>query len=269
MANMICVVTNDPNAVFQRHVIDGIRWQMHRHNFEVRIEISDPRHQALPSAIPLCSGVIVLTTALDNAQLALVHGTGKAVTLVSHTVASLPIPAVMPANLEGIERLMDYMVLECGCKQFVFIQGDMQQLDGQQRDEAFRLSLMRHHLPLPPARVLAGDFIPTVAAQALQTFLKTNITFDAVIAADYLMACVALNVLRAQGRRVPQEICVAGFGDGPEAETVGLTTVAADVVELGRRAARQLLAQINGLPIQGVTWLNTDIIKRRTCCEDL
>lgn len=269
MAKMICVITNDPSAVFQRHVIDGIRQHMHEHGFEVRIEISDPRYPALPAMLPLYSGIIVLTTALEQSQLAALHHAGKPVTLVSHTVPGLPIPAVMPANTEGIERLMDYLVLECGCKQFVFIQGDMQQLDGQQRDEAFRLSLIRHHLPLSAARVLAGEFIPSVAAAALRTFLQTRLLFDAVIAADYLMACAALAVLEASGWRVPHDICVAGFGDGPEAEAVGLTTVAADVVELGRRAARQLLAQINGLPIQGVTWLNTGIIKRHTCCEDL
>jgi DNA-binding LacI/PurR family transcriptional regulator len=250
-------------------VIDGIRRQMHTHGFDVRIETSDPRYPALPATLPVCSGVIVLTTALENTQLSALHRAGKPITLVSHTVPGLPIPAVMPANAEGIERLMDYLVIDCGCKQFVFIQGDMQQLDGQQRDEAFRLSLIRHDLSLLPTHILAGEFIPSVAAAALRTFLQTHMPFDAVIAADYLMACAALEVLRAQGRRVPYEISVAGFGDGPEAEAVGLTTVAADVVELGRRAARQLLAQMNGLPIQGVTWLNTDIIKRHTCCEDL
>lgn len=269
MSSAICVITNDPDAVFQRHVINGIREQMQEHAFEIHVEVSEKQKPVQASRIHDAAGVIIVATALDNTALAALHHAGKPVTLVSHTVSGLPVPAVMPGNAEGIARLVDYLVLECGCKHFVFIRGDMQQLDGQQRDEAFRLSLIRHNLTLLDTHVLTGDFIPPLAASALAAFLQKQLKFDAVIAADYLMACAALDVLRAHGKRVPHDICVAGFGDGPEAETAGLTTVAADVVELGRRAARQLLAQVNGLPIQGITWLNTDVIKRHTCCEDL
>jgi DNA-binding LacI/PurR family transcriptional regulator len=98
----------------------------------------------------------------------------------------------------------------------------------------------------------------------MQAFLATHAEFDAVVASDYLMAEAAMNVIKASGRRVPEDVAVVGFGDGPEATRAGITTVAADVTELGRRAARQLIGQINGLRIRGLTVLSTELIVRET-----
>lgn len=71
-------------------------------------------------------------------------------------------------------------------------------------------------------------------------------------------------IIQAAGLRVPEDVAVVGFGDGPEAARAGLTTVAADVVELGRRGARQLIGQIEGLRIRGLTLLSTELVERAT-----
>ncbi len=73
-----------------------------------------------------------------------------------------------------------------------------------------------------------------------------------------------MEVIRASGRRIPLDVAVVGFGDAPEAAQAGLTTVAADVSELGRRAARQLIGQIAGLRIRGLTLLSTALIERES-----
>jgi DNA-binding LacI/PurR family transcriptional regulator len=78
------------------------------------------------------------------------------------------------------------------------------------------------------------------------------------------MADAAMNVIKASGRRIPEDVAVVGFGDAPEAAQAGLTTVAADVTELGRRGARQLIGQIEGLRIRGLTLLSTELIERET-----
>ncbi|MEP7289110.1 MAG: substrate-binding domain-containing protein [Chloroflexota bacterium] len=84
------------------------------------------------------------------------------------------------------------------------------------------------------------------------------------MASDYLMAISAVETLRAAGIRVPADVSVAGFGDAPEAESFGLSTVAASVTELGACAARQLIAQIKGLRISGITLLSVRLVIRQT-----
>jgi DNA-binding LacI/PurR family transcriptional regulator len=67
---------------------------------------------------------------------------------------------------------------------------------------------------------------------------------DAVFAANDLSASGALRVLRAEGRRVPDDVAVVGFDDMlPVAEQTDppLTTVRQDIEEMGRLMARLLL----------------------------
>ena len=132
------------------------------------------------------------------------------------------------------------------------------------RARAFREGLSRHDLPDEAATTIPGGFEPERAAAALARLVADRHDFDAVVAADYLMAAAAVGVLRAAGIRIPEDVCVAGFGDGPEAEAASVTTVAANVRELGARACRQLIGQIRGLPIRGITVLATELIQRET-----
>ena len=79
------------------------------------------------------------------------------------------------------------------------------------------------------------------------------------------MAIAAMQTLLDAGIKIPEEVCVVGFGDGPEAAAAGLTTVGVDIEKLGICAARQLIGQIHDLRIRGVTLLNTSIVPRKTC----
>ena len=98
-----------------------------------------------------------------------------------------------------------------------------------------------------------------------EKFLQKNIEFDAVLASDYLMAVKNVDMLNAHGIWVQEDVCVGGFGDGPEAIAKKLTTVGTDVVEVGRRSARQIIGQIEGLHIRGLTVLSTPFMERSTC----
>jgi DNA-binding LacI/PurR family transcriptional regulator len=182
-------------------------------------------------------------------------------------VPGLPVPAVAPNNTQGIAILVEHLVVHCGRRRLVFIQGDMDQNDGIQRASAFGQELMRYNLSIPPEFVLRGDFIPSVAAESLARLIERTTDFDGIVASDYLMALAAIEVLTGAGLRVPEDVAVVGFGSGPEADAAGLTNVAADVQELGRRAARQLIGQVEGLRIRGLTLLNAELVERSTSCR--
>ncbi len=91
-----------------------------------------------------------------------------------------------------------------------------------------------------------------------------GIAFDGILAADYVMGIAAVETLRRAGIAVPDAVSVAGFGDDAVAEQAGMTTVTASVNELGRCAARQVISQINGAQISGVTMLNVRLVVRDT-----
>lgn len=261
------VITNDPDGIFQRGVIAGMREVMQRYQYEVQIAEVTPRPQTLAEIdlnFARLKGVLVIANILPDDLLSQILELNTPVSLISHQTPLLPIPSVLPNNRQGIEVLMHHLIVTCGRTRPLFIQGDSAQSDGLLRELAFRTELLRYNLSLPDSYLLRGDFEPRIAAEAVAQFLQTGQPFDSVLAADFQMGVAALDVLRLHGKRVPQDIVVVGFGDGPEAAVAGMTTVAADVIELGRRGARQLLGQINGLRIRGLTLLSTDLVIRNT-----
>ena len=70
--------------------------------------------------------------------------------------------------------------------------------------------------------------------------------FDAIFAASDLIAVGAMKALLERGLRVPEDVAVAGFDDIPLARFVhpSLTTMRVSIAELGAKALKRLLAQI-------------------------
>jgi DNA-binding LacI/PurR family transcriptional regulator len=141
----------------------------------------------------------------------------------------------------------------------------MEQNDGQEREVAFRRELIRHNLRPERMHFVRGDFSAPVAAESIRQLIARGARFDGILSSDFVMAVAAVDTLRAAGIAVPEDVSVVGFGDDPEAQAAGLTTVAASIAELGRCATRQLVSQINGARISGVTVLNVQLVIRDTC----
>ncbi len=263
MSVRVKVVTNVATGVFQSAVIRGVRERLAPQGAEVSVlELPVPPTDAadLP---PLGDGAIVLANALPDVVLAAIKAAGTAVTLVSHLAPGLGLPSVLHDNRQGMGQLAELLASR-GVRSPAFIRGNLEQLDGRERERFLRLELLRRGLELRDDHLLEGGFEVGIAGRAVAGFLASGPNCDAIVGADYLMALEALGALRAAGVDVPNEMSLVAFGDGPEAETAGLTVVAADVVELGRRAARQLLAQLGAMRLRGYTLLSTRLVSRAT-----
>jgi DNA-binding LacI/PurR family transcriptional regulator len=264
----IGVIINNRTDVFQRDVLTGITEMAAESGYQVKIDALAESGALRPIALDLSgvSGLIVVANIVDDALLLRLHNAGVRITLISHAILRSRIPAVIANNTQGIALLMQHLVTTCGRRRIVFVRGDMGQSDGRERSAAFARECLRYQLPPASDLTVAGDFQPALARAAVTERLAQRPDFDAILAADYLTALAAWDAVRAAGLRVPDDIQIAGFGDGHDAQRAGLTTVAADVVEQGRRGMRQLLAQIGGVSISGVTLLRTHLLKRDSTC---
>ncbi|MFJ3906438.1 LacI family DNA-binding transcriptional regulator [Streptomyces sp. NPDC090025] len=104
---------------------------------------------------------------------------------------------------------------------------------------------------LPAALVLDGEFTEETGRTAVGRALAEGHVFDAVFAHNDLIAAGALRVLRAAGRRVPDDVAVIGFDDLPMARHTepALTTVRQPMRAMGQAAARMLLDGLGGAPL--------------------
>lgn len=94
--------------------------------------------------------------------------------------------------------------------------------------------------------VAHGAFTAESGERAMAELLDRRPDLDAVFAGNDLMASGALRTLRAYGRRVPEDVAVAGYDDLEPAawSDPALTTVRQDVEGMGHIMARLLLRRL-------------------------
>ena len=99
----------------------------------------------------------------------------------------------------------------------VHISGPIGNIDAEERAESFRQTLEGHEEI--DSVVFQGDFYEESGRAAVAALIDAGHSFDAIFAANDMMAIGAIEALRDKGIRVPQDVAVAGFDDVPLAAT--------------------------------------------------
>ena len=148
-------------------------------------------------------------------------------------------------NRGGV-MLMVRHLLANGRKNIVHLSGLLDNLDAMERAQAFRDALATL-APELPVRILEGDFSDESGERLVQKLLAEGMEFDAIFAANDMMALGALQALRTVGVRVPAQVAVAGFDDVPLARYLGLSTMRVDIAGIGERAVARLVDELEGI----------------------
>lgn len=159
-------------------------------------------------------------------------------------VGDLPVPVVMVDQRLGAARATRHL-LSLGHETVWHIAGPVDWTDASGRIEGWRGALEAEGRPVP--EVLRGDWSPRSGYQ-LGRRLAENPEVTAVFVANDQMALGVLRALREAGRRIPEDVSVAGFDDVPESAYYWppLTTVRQDFGEVGRNAFHLLLDRMAG-----------------------
>lgn len=118
---------------------------------------------------------------------------------------------------------------------------------GEYRLTGYRQALTEAGLPIARRMALrAVDYSREEGARRTAEALRSGLDFDGLICANDTLAIGAMYALRMGGRHVPSDVAVVGWDNIPEGRysAPSLTTVAPDVGELARSAARTLIRRI-------------------------
>ncbi len=145
---------------------------------------------------------------------------------------------------DGAQRMVDYL-LSTGRQRIATITGPQDTSGGQQRLAGYRAALGDH---ADPGLVETGDWGRASGERAAAALLDRHPDLDAIFAANDRMAAGAITTLQARGRRVPEDVAVAGFDDSPAAtqNTPALTTMRQPFDRISREMVRLLLEEIDG-----------------------
>ena len=137
-----------------------------------------------------------------------------------------------------------------------------------ERRAATAAILAEHGLALPAERVLCGEWSEAWGYEAAGRLLDRDPGIDALFCGSDTIARGAMDRLRERGRRIPDDVAVVGFDNWEilaASARPPLTTVDMNLYDLGREAARCLLAMVAGERAAGVVRLPCSLVVRASC----
>lgn len=176
------------------------------------------------------------------------------------------VPCITSDNEGGLELLVDHVV-GLGHRRIGVVAGPQSTSTGRARLAAVRSRLAHHGLALNDRDVVEGDFRLESGVKATDELLDRG-SYQAIIAADNLMALGALMVIRRRGLAVGAGLALACVDDLEWFSLVDppVTVVAQDIPALGRAAVDSLLARIKGGSVASCE-VPMNLIVRSSCGE--
>jgi len=173
-------------------------------------------------------------------------------------------PSVGTTNVQGAFDATQHL-LRLGRRRIAIITVPMDV--GQNRLAGYRRALEEAGVPYREELVVPGAFLPETGRTATARLVASRVPFDAIFSSNDDMAFGALSALHTAGLLVPDDVAVVGFDDvKPSSYTVpGLTTVRQPLHEMGRAAARTVVAAVEGRPIEPHIEIPTTLVVRESC----
>lgn len=244
--NAIGVVLPDFHGEFFSEIVRGMDREASRRGY--MLLLSNVHHGSEQSANAMramrgrVDGLVVLAPHLTEQELAEAIPAGSIAVLINTRSDAGGHPGVRLDNEAGARAVADHLV-SLGRKRILHIAGPEGNLDAQERTSAFERALQGKGVAV---QTIAGDFAEESGEAAIEMMLRSGEAFDAVFAANDMMASGALQALNRAGIRVPQDVAVVGFDDVPLARHIRLTTVRVRIAELGERAIDRLISILSG-----------------------
>lgn len=145
-------------------------------------------------------------------------------------------------------------LIELGHRSIAHISGRADHPDAGDRLQGYLQALESAGIEPDEELIIEGNFRRQSGVLAVEMLLSNRNSFSAIFAANDQMAYGVRLGLYRRGIRVPEEVSLVGFDDEPAAAFMipPLTTVRQPAIELGREAAKIVLARLRGESVSPV-----------------
>ena len=249
--NAIGVVLPDFHGEFFSEFVRGMDREASRRGYMLLLSNvhagSEQSTSAMRALRGRVDGLVILAPHLSEGELADAVPARTPSVLINTRGDAGGHPGVRLDNEAGARAVADHLV-SLGRKRIIHIAGAPGNIDAIERAEAFVAALREQGVSV---ETVQGDFAEQSGEDAIDALIEAGQEFDAVFAANDMMASGALQALKRAGIRVPEEVALVGFDDIPLARHIGLTTVQVHIAELGERALDRLISILEGAEDSG------------------
>lgn len=216
----------------------------------------------------MVDGVLYMSASLDEEVIALIKELQLPVVLVETRDEKADFPSVTIDNKKASKEAVEYL-LNKGNKNVAYIGARAGAFNASaERYVGYRTALEDQGMAVDEDLVHLAGLKTKDGNEGMQKVLETGKKFDAVFCASDEIAMGAVNVLRENGVRVPEDVDVMGFGNIYTSSVFypKLTTVSQPLYDMGSFGMRMLIKLINKQPLENDHYeLSYRIIERDSC----
>ena len=167
-------------------------------------------------------------------------------------------------NVNG-GRLATAHLINLGRQRIGFIGGPSYEIEVQHRLAGYEEALNDAGREIDQTLIEYGDFSNTSGADAMRRLLKKAPEVDSVFVNSDLMAIAAMDLIREEGRRVPEDIAVVGYDDLSISEHSNppLTTIRQNIPLAGKVLAQNLIEYLQTGMVTNVS-IPVELIVRKS-----
>ncbi len=175
-------------------------------------------------------------------------------------------PAIRIDNRAAAKTMVNYLI-SLGHRRIGVISGLKDNPHAIDRLEGYKEALAEAGIPFEKDLIAEGDFTMWSGLNAAFQFCNMKVRPTAVFSMNDEMAIGAMQTLKNQGIRIPEDMSVTGFDDIAYSKysDPSLTTISQPAEEMGKMAMDMLLKVIEGEPLsQRECVLPTEFIIRKS-----
>lgn len=167
--------------------------------------------------------------------------------LLDRRMEDAPYSTVLVDNELGAFMAVDHLIKQ-GRRHIAILRGKPESPTSMERVKGAMKGLTDHGYSLEENLILTGYFTFEGGYQGIERLIDSGQSFDAVFAANDMMAIGAMECLEKHGRCVPDDVAVVGFDDIRMAawHKPSLTTIKQPVYEMGQVAVKIIVEHITG-----------------------
>ena len=213
-------------------------------------------------------GLIVFAAATTDIHAAQLARAGYPVMFVGRAPLMPDVRSVGLDDVGGAYAVTQHLIEVHGARRIAHISGPLRHQSAVDKRDGYVAALRDAGLTINPRLQIEGDYTEQSGWKAAHELLPHLSTFEAVFCANDQMAMGALQVLQEAGAWGPGGVYLVGYDDHPLSRFVrpALTTVSADLVNVGREASARLLRVMGGEDVRPLhASLPTQILIRGSC----
>jgi LacI family transcriptional regulator len=154
-------------------------------------------------------------------------------------------------DFQGGFEATEHLILQ-GCKKIAHFSGPQELEIYKNRFKGYKSALEKHNIKLDDNLVIPSKLMELDGIESAKKLLSQPISIDGIFSSNDTAAISALQYLKGEGIKIPEDIAIVGFSNEPISSVIepSLTTIDQPGFEMGKIAANLLLSQINNKPVK-------------------